>query len=56
MTFAAAAFNDEYGPVWYEGISTLDHPEVVIGGYVVDSYVSPARWVNASGSRDTLVD
>ena len=56
MTFAAAAFNDEYGPVWYEGISTLDHPKVVIGGYVVDPYVSPARWVNASGSRDTLVD
>ena len=56
MTFAAAAFNDEYGPVWYEGIPTLDHPKVDIGGYVVDSYVSPARWVNASGSRDTLVD
>ena len=56
MAFAAAAFSDEYGPVWYEGIPTLDHLKVAIGWYVVDSNVSPARWVNAPGSRGTLVD
>jgi len=56
VTFYAVSFNDEYGVARYEGIPTLNRSKIDGGGYVVDSYVSPADWVNASSSKDTLMD
>jgi len=56
VTFYAVSFNDEYGLSRYEGIPSLNRAKIDGGGYVLDSYVSPASWVNASGSKDTLVD
>ena len=46
--------DDEWGLGRFEGVPSLNTSKSGGGGYLVDSYVSPAPWVNATSTKDTV--